>query len=130
MSIPRYSISIRFQIAALVYLMVQATLFGVGIVIVLATPLSAFAMQLVPWVVVVSAVISGPLSWMIAPQLCTPFENRVAAQSPAVIGQDPAPRLSYILAPLPVETTAPASRQAFSRLERRDVRPAESREIA
>ena len=42
--------SVRFQIAVLVFMMVQAVLFGVGAIIVLATPLSAFAMQLMPWV--------------------------------------------------------------------------------
>lgn len=69
--------SIRLQIAALVYMMVQATVFGAGIVIVLATPLSAFAMLLVPCVVVVSAVVSAPLAWMIAPRLRSRFGNQV-----------------------------------------------------
>lgn len=36
--------------------MVQAVMFGVGAVLVLATPLDSMAMQLMPWVVGVSAV--------------------------------------------------------------------------
>lgn len=60
---------IRIQIAAMVYLMVQAVLFGVGVVLVLATPLSDMAMTLMPWVVAATAVLSMPISWMIAPRL-------------------------------------------------------------
>ena len=61
--------SVRLQVAALIFTMVQGVLFGIGAVLVLATPLSAFAMQLLPWVVGVSAAISIPLSWIIAPRL-------------------------------------------------------------
>lgn len=71
--------SVRFQIAVLVFMMVQAVLFGVGTTIVLATPLSAFAMQAMPWVVGVSFIISVPLSWMIAPRLRARFWNRNTA---------------------------------------------------
>jgi hypothetical protein len=61
--------AIRLFIAALVFMMVQAVLFGVGAVLVLATPLSDSAMRLMPWVVVISTVISAPASWAIAPRL-------------------------------------------------------------
>jgi hypothetical protein len=71
--------SVRFQIAILVFMMVQAVVFGIGTIIVLATPLSAFAMQLMPWVVGVSFLISAPLSWMIAPRLRSRFGNRSVA---------------------------------------------------
>jgi uncharacterized Tic20 family protein len=71
--------SVRFQIAALIFMMVQAVLFGVGATIVLATPLSAFAMQAMPWVVGISFIISVPLSWMIAPRLRARFWNQRAA---------------------------------------------------
>lgn len=60
---------VRIQIAALCYMMVQAVVFGVGAVLVLATPLAADAWALMPWVVGVSAIVSIPLSWMIAPRL-------------------------------------------------------------
>jgi uncharacterized Tic20 family protein len=61
--------SLRFQIAAMVFLMVQAVLFGIGAVLVLATPLAQQAMTLFPWVVGISILISAPVSWMIAPRL-------------------------------------------------------------
>ena len=60
---------IRLAIAALVFMMAQAVLFGIGAVLVLATPLSEFAMTLMPWVVGVSTVVSLPLSWFLAPRL-------------------------------------------------------------
>jgi hypothetical protein len=66
---------VRIITAALVFMMLQAVLFGVGVVLVLSTPLSAFAMQLMPWVVGISAAVSLPLSWMIAPRLRSRFEN-------------------------------------------------------
>lgn len=65
--------SMRFQIAAMVYLMVQAIVFGIGVVLVLATPLANHAMQLMPWVVVTTALISAPISWMLAPRLRARF---------------------------------------------------------
>jgi hypothetical protein len=71
--------SVRFQITVLVFMMVQAVVFGVGTIIVLATPLTAFAMQLMPWVVGISVVISAPLSWIIAPRLRARFWNRSIA---------------------------------------------------
>ncbi len=61
--------AIRLAIAALVFMMTQAVLFGVGVVLVLATPLSEFAMTLMPWVVGISTVVSLPISWLIAPRL-------------------------------------------------------------
>jgi hypothetical protein len=67
--------SIRLQIAILVYVMVQAVMFGVGVVLVLATPLSAFAMNLMPWVIGVSAVASAPVAWFIAPRLRARFQR-------------------------------------------------------
>ena len=65
--------SIRFQIAAIVYLMVQAVMFGIGAVLVLATPLAGLATQLFPWVVGTTAVASVPIAWWIAPRLRARF---------------------------------------------------------
>ncbi|WP_294532634.1 hypothetical protein [uncultured Rhodoblastus sp.] len=73
--------SIRLQISILIYTMVQAVLFGVGTVLVLATPLSALAMNLMPWVIGVSAVLSVPLSWMLAPRLRARFLRQTARSS-------------------------------------------------
>jgi hypothetical protein len=55
--------SARVQISALIYMMVQAVMFGVGTLLVLTTPFQTAAMQLMPWVVVVSSIISLPVSW-------------------------------------------------------------------
>jgi hypothetical protein len=61
--------SVRVQIASLVFLMVQAVLFGTGAVLVLATPLAEMARSLMPLVVVFSLGLSIPISWHIAPRL-------------------------------------------------------------
>jgi hypothetical protein len=62
--------STKVAIAALIYSMVNAVLFGTGLIIVLTVPaLSAHAMALVPAVVVVSLVLAIPVSWIVAPRL-------------------------------------------------------------
>jgi flagellar biosynthesis protein FliQ len=82
--------SIRLQIAALVYLMVQAMMFGIGIVLVLATPLKEMAMTLLPGVVLVSAILSLPLSWLIAPRLQARYWRRKGIRSDVISGPDEA----------------------------------------
>lgn len=59
----------RLIISVLVFMMVQAVAFGIGAVLVLATPLAALATQLMPWVVGLSLLVSAPVSWAIAPRL-------------------------------------------------------------
>jgi hypothetical protein len=71
--------SVRFQISFLIYMIVQGFLFGVGTIIVLTTPLSASATQILPWIIGVTAIASMPLSWMIAPQLLARFESHSAS---------------------------------------------------
>jgi len=62
--------SIRLQIAALVFLMTSAVAFGVGIVPILMIPAFAnHAFESIPAVVLASIAISAPLSWFIAPRL-------------------------------------------------------------
>ncbi len=62
--------SIRFQITALVFMMVSAVAFGVGIVCVLLIPsLANNAFGTIPAVVIASFAVSGPLAWFIAPRL-------------------------------------------------------------
>lgn len=65
--------SIRLQIAAMVYLMTQAVMFGIGVLLVLATPLANLAMELLPWVVAATAIGSLPIAWWIAPRLRARF---------------------------------------------------------
>ena len=61
--------SVRFQIAAMVYLMVQAVLFGAGILIILLTPLNDRAPVAMPIMIALSVVAAVALSWIIAPRL-------------------------------------------------------------
>jgi hypothetical protein len=63
------AMSDKHMIAALIYAMVQAVLFGVGLVVVLSTPLSRDAMSAIPWMVAITASLSLPLSLAIAPRL-------------------------------------------------------------
>jgi hypothetical protein len=75
----REIMSIRMVIALVIYMMVQGCMFGVGIVALLVSPFSNDAMQLLPWVVGTTAVISVPLSWMVAKRLLMFTELRYAA---------------------------------------------------
>ena len=62
--------SIRASIATLVSMMVNAVVFGVGAIAVLAIPqLSANAAYLLPLVVIASFMISPFIAWQIAPML-------------------------------------------------------------
>lgn len=67
------------MISMLVYLIVQAVTFGIGAVLLLATPLSAHAMELMPWMVGVTFIVSVPLAWFIAPMLKARHESRSSA---------------------------------------------------
>lgn len=69
--------STRFAIAALIYTMVNAVLFGAGLIAVLTVPaLSARAIALIPTVVVVSLVVALPVSWILAPRLRARYWRR------------------------------------------------------
>jgi len=62
--------SVRLGIALLVFLMVNAVLFGIGLVTIVSFPdLYARAMTLLPLVVLASVGIAAPISWFIAPML-------------------------------------------------------------
>ena len=74
------------QIAVLIYMMVQAVTFGIGIILVLATPLQAKAMELFPIVVVVSAIVSIPVSWLLAPRLQARYWRARGVQSDFISG--------------------------------------------
>jgi hypothetical protein len=54
-------------------------MFGVAIVGLLVSPFSNDAMQLLPWIVGTTTVISVPLSWMVAKRLLMFTELRYAA---------------------------------------------------
>jgi len=61
--------SVRLQIAAMLFLMIQAVLFFTAILVVLLTPLSHEAMQAIPWAIAGTALVSAGLSWWLAPRL-------------------------------------------------------------
>ena len=57
--------------------MVNAVIFGVGIVALLTPPASAVhAGQLIPALVVASFVLAAPLSWLIAPRLVARYRRK------------------------------------------------------
>lgn len=62
--------SIRLQISAMVFMMVQAVLFGAGLVLILLTPsLNAHALATLPEMIALSVLLSAVIAWMIAPRL-------------------------------------------------------------
>ncbi len=73
--------SIRFQIAAILFLIVQSVAFGATLLVVLQSALVDRALLLMPWMIVFSAFVSGPIAWTIAPRLRAEFkrQRRVAA---------------------------------------------------
>ncbi len=72
----------RFGIAALIYAMINAVLFGAGLVTVLLVPaLAKYAMELIPLLVVASFVAALPIAWLLAPALLARFERRRMAAS-------------------------------------------------
>ncbi|WP_026782447.1 hypothetical protein [Pleomorphomonas koreensis] len=61
--------SLRLMITPLVYMMVQAVLFGIGMITILMTPLMQNALVLVPVMIVISFVVALPIAVYIAPRL-------------------------------------------------------------
>lgn len=73
----------RLAVSALIFMIVQAVLFGIGTVLILATPLSEWARTLMPYVIAVSFALSAPLSWLIAPRMMARY-NRPRLTTAAV----------------------------------------------
>jgi len=61
--------SIRLQIAAMVFMCVQAMMFGAGMLLILLTPIQTNAMAAIPTMIAVSFVASAAIAWLIAPRL-------------------------------------------------------------
>jgi hypothetical protein len=72
----------RTAIALVIFMMVQAVVFGIGAVLVLATPLANFAMMLMPFVIAASLAVSAPLSWWLAPFARAAHERKLNAREP------------------------------------------------
>lgn len=60
---------LRIMLTLLIYLIVQGVLFGIGMVIVMATPLEEQAEVFVPWVVGLTFIIAVPVALGIAPRM-------------------------------------------------------------
>mgnify|MGYP001765350033 CR=1 FL=1 len=60
---------VSLMITPLVYMMVQAVLFGTGMIVILTTSLAARADVLMPWMIGLSFIVSIPISLAIAPHL-------------------------------------------------------------
>jgi hypothetical protein len=78
--------SSRLTIAVLIYLMIQGVLFGIGAILVLATPLQQQAMTLLPLVVITSAILALPLAWWIAPRLRARYWRRRGERGDVISG--------------------------------------------
>jgi len=64
----------RLRVAALIYCMVNAVVFGIGVLLVVSIPaLMSHAFFWIPALVISSFVISAPLSWFIAPWMMMRF---------------------------------------------------------
>lgn len=61
--------SVRLQISAMLFLMVQAVAFFAATLALLLSPFSREAVSLMPWVVAGTALVSMALSWWLAPRL-------------------------------------------------------------
>lgn len=60
----------RLQIAALLSLMINSVLFGIGTVAVLSVPaLSADAAFYLPAVIIASYLLTPPIAWLMAPRM-------------------------------------------------------------
>lgn len=59
----------NLMIAALIYPMIQAVLFGLGLLALLGAPVEMQATRLMPAMIGLTFIISAPLAWVIAPRL-------------------------------------------------------------
>lgn len=75
-------VSLRGQIALLIYMMVQAVLFGSGVVAMVMIPSWTTHQHItLPVIVVVTFLIAAPLAWFISPRLLARYERRRAARA-------------------------------------------------
>ena len=77
----------RLGIAALIFLMANAVMFGAGLITVLTVPaLRADATTWIPVVVALSLVLAAPAAWLIAPRLRARYWRRRAADHVSLPG--------------------------------------------
>lgn len=74
---------LRVQLAALIYIMTSAVLFGAGLITALTVPaFSAQAIYAIPVVVVLSVVLAAPIAWFLAPRLRARYWRQRQAINP------------------------------------------------
>lgn len=79
--------SVRLQIAALVFMMVQAVLFGAGAVAILLTPaLRDQGFFYMPLMIAATMIVAALLSWMIAPRLQARYWRRRGVDHDVISG--------------------------------------------
>jgi hypothetical protein len=72
----------RFRVAALIFSMTNAVIFGAGLITVLLIPsLAAYATEWIPVVVLGSFLLAAPVAWMLAPRLRARHERRRSMRS-------------------------------------------------
>ena len=70
----------RLRVSALIYCMVNAVIFGVGVISILSIPaLARYSLLLMPAAVVASLAIAAPLAWFIAPWMMMRFSKANSA---------------------------------------------------
>ena len=70
----------QLAITLLIYGMVQAVLFGIGMLAIMWTPLEAYAPYAIPAMIAVTAAISIPVAWKVAPILRARHQKRLARE--------------------------------------------------
>ncbi|WP_440639351.1 hypothetical protein ACSHT2_33695 [Bradyrhizobium sp. PUT101] len=78
--------SVRLQIAAMLFMSVQAMMFGTGMLVILLTPIQSKAMAAIPTMIAVSVVASAAIAWLIAPRLRQPYWRARGAPGDAISG--------------------------------------------
>jgi hypothetical protein len=58
-----------FKVAAILWIILGATLAGIGLTIVVTPSLVDHSMKLIPWAALAGFVIAMPLSWLLAAQI-------------------------------------------------------------
>lgn len=68
----------RLMVAALVYPMAQAVMFGIGLIAALILAPDVSAQVSIPFVVVATALTSLPIAWIVAPRMMARYQRRRA----------------------------------------------------
>lgn len=74
----------RARIAALIYMMTNAVIFGAGLIVVMTVPaLTDHAAVWIPLIVAASFILAAPVAWFIAPWMRSRFGQQYRAQTSA-----------------------------------------------